>query len=103
MKRAIYCGLISAFVGFVVAAWVATLSPSSAPRWLSTTVAYILCPPGILAGISMTDPDVESVWLLYGPANALIYGAIGYTFWLFFMGDDAAGSKKDGSDRPLGL
>jgi hypothetical protein len=103
MKRAIYCGLISAVVGFVVAAWVASINPSSAPRWMSTMIAYVLCPPGILAGISMTDPDAESVWLLYGPLNAIIYGAVGYTLWLFFMGNDDTASKNDGSDRPLNL
>ena|ERR1700733_8310287 len=103
MKRAIYCGLISAVVGFVVAAWVAFINPSSAPRWMSRTIAYVLCPPGILAGISTTDPDAESVWLLYGPLNAIIYGAVGYTLWLFFMGNDDTASKNDGSDRPLNL
>ena len=36
-------------------------------------MAYILCPPGILAGLMMTDPDSESIWLLFGPLNALIY------------------------------
>jgi hypothetical protein len=53
---------------------------------MSTTLVYILCPPGIVAFISMTNPDAESVWLFYGPLNALLYGAIGYVFWLFFMG-----------------
>ena len=70
---------------------------------MSTTVAYILCPPGILAGISMTDPDTESVWLLFGPLNALLYGAVGYTLWLFFMGDGDRTSSKDDLDRPLKL
>ena len=51
----------------------------------------------------MTDPDAESVWFLFGPLNALIYGAIGYTFWLFFMGDDDTASKKEDSKRLLGL
>ena len=103
MKRGIYCGLISAVIGFVVAAWAATVSPSFAPRWMSGTLGYIACPPCLFAFISMTDPDAESVWLFIGPLNALIYGAIGYMFWLFFMGDEDAVSKKDGSDRPLGL
>ena len=105
MKRAIYCALISAVVGFVVAAWVATTGPTSGPRWMSTTVAYILCTPGIFAGISMTDPDTESIWLFFGPLNALLYGALGYTVWLFFVGDDdtASTSKKEDSDKPLGL
>jgi hypothetical protein len=49
---------------------------------MSIRVAYILCPPGILAGLTMTDPDPESIWLLFGPLNALIYGAVGYTLWL---------------------
>ena len=69
---------------------------------MSTTVAYVLCPPGILAGITMTDPSADSVWLFYGPLNALIYGAVGYTAWLFVMGDDANTAKKEDSDRPLG-
>ena len=73
MKRAIYCGLISAVIGFAVAAWLGTTSTAFAPKWMSTTVAYILCPPGILAGLMMTDPDSESIWLLFGPLNALIY------------------------------
>ncbi len=105
MKRAFYCGLMAAVAGFAVAAWVARMSPASAPRWMSTTFAYILCPPGILAGITMTDPDSESIWLLFGPINALIYGVVGYTLWLFIMGDDdvfASTEKKD-QDRPLGL
>jgi hypothetical protein len=69
-------------------------------------MAYILCPPGILAGLTMTDPDPESIWLLFGPLNALIYGAVGYTLWLLLVGrdnDDSAVSKKEGPDRPLGL
>jgi hypothetical protein len=58
---------------------------------MSTRIAYILCPPGILAGITMTDPDPESIWLLFGPLNALIYGAVAYTLftlWLLLVGDD---------------
>lgn len=72
---------------------------------MSTTIAYILCPPGILAGITMTDPDAESIWLLFGPLNALLYAAVGYTAWLFFVGDGDAtsDSKKGNGDKPLGL
>jgi hypothetical protein len=72
---------------------------------MSTTMSYILCPPGILAGITMTDPDPGSIWLFFGPANALIYGAVGYTLWLLLEGDDdnSAASKKEGKDRSLGL
>ena len=53
----------------------------------------------------MTDPDAESLWLFFGPLNAVIYGAVGFTLRLFFMGDDenSATPKKDNSDRPLGL
>jgi hypothetical protein len=105
MKRAIYCGLLSAVVGFAVAAWVCTTNPAFAPRWMSTGMAYILCPPAILAGLTMTDPDPESIWLLFGPLNALIYGAVGYTLWLLLLrGDnnDSAVSKKEDPDRPLG-
>ena len=72
---------------------------------MSTTVAYILCPPGILAGLSMTDPDPEAIWLLFGALNALIYGAVGYTLWRLLVGNDdnSAVSEKEGPDRPLGL
>ncbi len=73
---------------------------------MSTGVAYILCPPGILAGLTMTDPDPESIWLLFGPLNALIYGAVGYTLWLLLVGEDnndSTVSKTRGPDRPLGL
>jgi hypothetical protein len=105
MKRAIYCGLISAVIGFIVAAWVATGNPSPEPRWMSSTIAYVLCPPVIFAGITMTDPDPESIWLFLGPVNALIYGAVGYTLWLLLVGDDdsSAVSKMEGKDRPLDL
>jgi hypothetical protein len=72
---------------------------------MSTRIAYILCPPGIIAGITMTDPDSESIWLLFGPLNALIYGAVAFTLWLLLVGDDdnSALSKKEGSDRTLDL
>ena len=71
---------------------------------MSTLMAYILCPPGILSGLTMTDPDAESIWLFFGPINALIYGAVGYTLWLLLVGDDdSAMAKKEGPDRPLGL
>jgi len=71
---------------------------------MSTLMAYILCPPGILAGLTMPDPDAESIWLFFGPLNALIYGAVGYTLWLLLVGDDdSAMAKKEGPDRPLGL
>jgi hypothetical protein len=105
MKRAIYCALISAVIGFVIAAWIATIPPASEPRWMSATIAYILCPPGMLAGLAMTDPDPDSIWLFLGPLNALIYGAVGFTAWLFMIGDDdnSVASKKEGPDRPYGL
>lgn len=53
----------------------------------------------------MADSDTESIWLLFGPLNSLLYGAVGYTLWLFFIGDDddASGSEKEDTDRPLGL
>jgi len=44
---------------------------------MSIRVVYILCPPGILAGLTMTDPDPKSIWLFFGPLNALIYRAVG--------------------------
>ena len=84
MKQAIYCALISAVAGFAVAAYVATVNPATGPSWLSTTVAYILCPPGILAGLSMTDPDPESIWLIFGPLNAMLYGCVGFILWRKF-------------------
>jgi len=104
MKHAIYCALISGAIGFLVAAYVSTANPSSVP-WMSPTVAYILCPPGIVAGITMTDPDPESIWLFLGPLNALIYGAVGFTLWLFIVGDsnDSAVRRKEPSDRTIGL
>jgi hypothetical protein len=71
---------------------------------MSTRIAYILCPPAILAGITMTDPDPESVWLLFGPLNALIYGVVAYTLWLLLMGDDDNSAvSKEGPDRQLDL
>ena len=106
MKKAIYCALVAAAIGFAVAAWAFTISPQSAPSWMSTTIVpYILCPSGILAGLSMSDPDAESIWLFFCPLNAAIYGAVGFTFWLFFMGDDdySATSKKNNSDRHFDL
>jgi hypothetical protein len=68
-------------------------------------VPYILCPPVIFAAIFMTDPDAESVWLFFGPLNALLYGAVGYTLWMLIMGDDdhSEVSSNDHSDKPLGL
>lgn len=105
MKRAIYCALISATIGFAVAAWASTVKPSSGPRWMSATIAYILCPPGILAGFTMTDPAPESIWLFFGPLNALIYGVVGFRLWWLVVGNDdnSAPTKKEGPDRPLGL
>jgi hypothetical protein len=70
---------------------------------MSTLIAYILCPPGILAGLTMTDPDAESIWLFFGPVNALIYGAVGYTLWLLLVGDDDNSAESKKEDRPLGL
>jgi hypothetical protein len=40
------------------------LTRSSGPRWMSATIAPILCPPAILA-ITVTDPDAESIWLFF--------------------------------------
>ena len=53
----------------------------------------------------MTDPDAGSIWLFFGPVNAVIYGAVGYTLWLFLVGDDdnSPASKKERSDRQLDL
>ena len=106
MKKAMYCALIGTAIGFAVAVWVFTASPESAPRWMSTTIApYILCPPVMLAGLSMSDPNPESIWLFFAPLNAVIYGAMGFSVWLFFTGVDEcfARFKKDNSDRPRDL
>jgi hypothetical protein len=104
MKRAVYCGLISAVFGFLIAAYLLSPRPSSLPHWMSSRIAYVLCPPGILARMSMTDPDAESIWILFAPLNALIYGGLGCTLWLVLAGDDdGSASSKAGSDRPLGL
>ena len=106
MKRAIYCALISAVVGFAVAAYLANPTPSaSTPKPSSSIIPYVLCPPAIFAALTMSDPDPESIWLFFGPLNALIYGAVGFTLWLFFVGDDdtTAGSKEEHGDKPLGL
>jgi hypothetical protein len=51
----------------------------------------------------MTDPDVESIWLFFGPLNALIYGAVGFMFWMVTIGLDSPTSQRDASDRPLDL
>jgi hypothetical protein len=53
----------------------------------------------------MADPDAESVWFFFGPFNALIYGAVGYTLWMLIMGDDdySEVSGKDHPDKSLGL
>ena len=80
MKSTIYFVLIAGLIGFVVAAYVATANPP----WMTPTLAYILCPPGIVAGIMMTDPDTERIWLFFGPLNALIYGAVGFALWRLF-------------------
>ena len=81
MKRAIFCAFICAVAGFAIAAYVGTVNPATAPSWMSTTVAYILCPPGIFAELSRTDPDPESIWLLFGPLNAILYGCVGFILW----------------------
>lgn len=101
MKRAIYCALISAIVGFAMAAWLANPTPSpSTLNPSSSIIPYVLCPPAIFAAIFMTDPDAGSIWFFFGPLNALIYGAVGFTLWLLVVGDDdnSAVSKKEGSD-----
>src|SRR6478735_3927320 len=105
MKRAICCGFISAVIGFLVAAWVSTVNPLSESHWMSTTAAYILCPPGILAGMTMTDPDAESIWLLFGPLNALIYGVLGFALWLRIVGRDRESlvARYEDRERPSGL
>jgi hypothetical protein len=102
MRHAIYCALISGAIGFAAAAYVSTANPSTAP-WMSTTLAYILCPPGVLAGITMTDPDPESVWLFFGPLNAVIYGVVGFSAWRFIVGNNDESPRKEPPDRPLGL
>ena len=83
MKSAIYCALICAVIGFAFALiFVATLR-------MSPILAYILCPPGIVARLTMTDPrpGPASVLFFFGPVNALIYGAVGFKLWLLIVGD----------------
>ena len=105
MKSAIYCALISAVIGFTVAAFLFTANHSSGPSWMSPIIAYILCPACIVSGITATDPDAASIWLFFGPLNALIYGAVGFTLWMCVVGDrdDSTASKTESTDRPLGL
>jgi hypothetical protein len=100
VKQAIYCALISAVIGFIVAAYLFTPRPSP-----SSIIDYVLCPPGIFAAILLTDADPESIWLFFGPLNALIYGAVGFTLWLFVVGDDdnSPAPLEKPRDRPLGL
>ena len=109
MKRAIYCALLSAVVGFLIAAYLTSpVSLPSLPSMLqpsSSIIPYILCPPVIFTAIFMADPDAESVWFFFGPFNALFYGAVGYTLWMLIMGDDdySEVSGKDHPDKSLGL
>ena len=68
MKKAFYCALITAAIGFAVAVWVSTASPQSAPRWMlnNDTCSLHPVPARYLLGvISMTDPDPESIWLFF--------------------------------------
>jgi hypothetical protein len=72
---------------------------------MGTAISYILCPPGILAGMTMTDPDAESIWLLFGPLNAVIYGVVGFALWLRIVGndDESLVAKYKDSEHPLDL
>jgi hypothetical protein len=101
MKSAVYCALICVVIGFAVAAYVLTADPSR----ISTTIAYIVCPPVILAGLMVSDPTAASLLMLLGPLNGLLYGAVGFTLWLLVIGDsdDSVASENEPSDRPLGL
>jgi hypothetical protein len=61
-------------------------------------------PSGYPRCITMTNPDPESSWLLFGPLNALIHGGVAYTLWLLLVGDDDnSAASKDGPDRPRDL
>jgi hypothetical protein len=72
--------------GYAIAVYIANVPPSSSvPIWLQATIAYILCPPGILAGLTATDPDAGSIWFLFAPLNALLYGLIGFVLWRWFV------------------
>ena len=101
MKSAVYCALICVVIGFAVAGYVLTAGPSRMP----TTIAYIVCPPVILAGLMVNDPHPASLWMILGGLNALLYGAAGFTLWLLVMGDsdDSAASESESPDRSLGL
>lgn len=103
MKHAIYCGLCCAVVGFLVAAYVCAPSSSTGarPSWMSAVVAWILCPPSVFGVLTMAGPDAGSIWLFFGPLNAIIYGLLGYLFWFFLIGesDEAGGSKRNAHGR----
>ncbi len=79
MKRAIFCAFICAVAGFAIAAYVGTVNPATAASWMSTTVAYILFPPAILARLSMTDPDPEKHLATFWPSQR--YGCVGFILW----------------------
>ena len=84
MKRAVYTGLICAVIGYAIAVVVGRIPPStSIPIWMQAAIAYILCPPAILAGLTATDPDINSLLFFFGPLNAFIYGVVGLTFSLW--------------------
>lgn len=53
----------------------------------------------------MTDPDAESIWLLFGPLNAVIYGVVGFALWLRIVGndDESLVAKYKDRERPLDL
>jgi hypothetical protein len=87
MKGAVYCGIISAVVGFIVAAYLST-SPGP-PHWMSLIFVHILCPPYILitiAGLSLADPDMSSIWIV-GLFNAAIYGIVGLVLWQLWQSE----------------
>jgi hypothetical protein len=89
MRRAICFALICGVLGFAIAFWLGTTNPSRI-TWMPSILAFILCPPGILAAMTATDPDRESLYLIFGPLNATLYAVVGFMVWRYI----AAHSNK---------
>lgn len=63
---------------------------------MPSILAFVLCPPGILAAISMTDPDRGSIYLIFGPLNAILYAIVGFKVWRYVAAD---GDKEPGEHK----
>ena len=93
MKRAIYCGLISAVAGFVLPMWIDSSAPSIGQHWI---IGLVICPAQVL-GFLIPTADVPARSFAF--FNAFIYGAAGFTLWLLIMGDDDSYEKPDENKR----